>query len=138
MQQNTVPQNDNKHVIGGILSIVCGSIGILGLFGIIFVIILLRFTLNQVQMQQIPGLQFDFNTLITIIYGAAGLFSLVLGILGIIGGVAALRRLHWGLALAGAVSGTLVFFPCGIVAVILIAMGRSEFIKPPLVNIPGM
>ncbi len=138
MQQSAAPKNDNKHVIGGILSIVCGVMGILGTFFMIFIIILLRFTINRVPVQPIPGIQFDFNTLVTIMYGAIGLVSLALGILGIVGGVTALRRQHWGLSLAGAIAGTLTFFPCGIVAVILIAMGRSEFIEPPLVNIPGM
>jgi hypothetical protein len=138
MQQPAVQQNDNKHVIGGIMSIVCGALGVLGLFIMIFIIILIRYSFNQVPAQTMPGVQFDVSSLITIIYGAMGIFSLFLGILGIVGGAAALRRQHWGLALAGAIAGVFTFFPCGIVAIIFIAQARPEFIKPPLFNVPGM
>lgn len=51
----------------------------------------------------------------------------VLGIVAIIGGVFALRRKVWGLALAGAtcaLSGCSLF---GILAIIFVALGRSEF-----------
>jgi hypothetical protein len=138
MQPNTVPQNDNKHFIGGLMSIICGVVGVLTMFFLIFVIILTRFTLNQARAPGIPGLPMDISTLVTVMYGAFGLFYLVLGILGIVAGAAALKRQHWELALAGAVAGTLTFFPCGIVAVIFISLGRSEFTPPPLFNLPGM
>lgn len=51
----------------------------------------------------------------------------VLGIVAIVGGVYALRRKVWGLALAGSVcalSGCHLF---GILAIIFVAMGKEEF-----------
>lgn len=51
----------------------------------------------------------------------------VLGIVAIVGGIYALRRKVWGLALAGsicALSGCSLF---GILAIIFVAMGKDEF-----------
>jgi hypothetical protein len=55
----------------------------------------------------------------------------VLGIVAIIGGIYALRRRVWGLALAGsicALSGYVVF---GILAIVFVAMARAEFDQRP-------
>lgn len=55
----------------------------------------------------------------------------VLGIVAIVGGVYALRRKVWGLALAGsicALSGCSLF---GILAIIFVAMAREEFDQRP-------
>ena len=58
----------------------------------------------------------------------AGWIASALGaVLGIIGGVYALQRKYWGLALAGAIAGSISFFPCGIVAIIFTAMAKPEF-----------
>jgi hypothetical protein len=56
-----------------------------------------------------------------------GFIILLIGVLGIIGGIISLRRRHWGAALAGAIAGSVTFWPCGIVAVIFISLGKSEF-----------
>jgi len=51
----------------------------------------------------------------------------IIGILAIVGGIYALRRKNWGLALAGSIA---AFFPSwllGIAAIVLIALSRDEF-----------
>lgn len=51
----------------------------------------------------------------------------VIGILAIVGGIYALRRKNWGLALAGSIA---AFFPSwllGIAAIILTALSKDEF-----------
>jgi hypothetical protein len=68
-----------------------------------------------------------FDSLMTMMYGAMGVGSALLGVLGIIGGAYALKRQYWGLALTGAIAGVLVFFPCGIPAIIFVAISRAEF-----------
>jgi zinc-ribbon domain len=53
--------------------------------------------------------------------------TVILGALAIIGGICALRRKHWGMALTGAIA---VIWPTtvvGIVAVVLNIMARDEF-----------
>ena len=132
-------EHQDKHMIGGIMSLVSGACGVLGMVTIIFVLLFIRYTLNKSPMPDTSGLPFGTVTLfVTIIYGILGLGLLILGVLGIAGGVFALKKRHWGLALAGAIAGTITFFPCGVVAVIFIAMARPEFVKPKLINIPGM
>ncbi len=56
----------------------------------------------------------------------AVLFLLAI-IAAVIGGVFALRRKRWGLALAGAIGTLLTSPPLGIVALILLLSGRNEF-----------
>lgn len=49
------------------------------------------------------------------------------GILSLVGGIYAIQRRKWGLALAGSVA---AFFPCGIfglISVILLVLSRDEF-----------
>ncbi|MCJ7605635.1 MAG: hypothetical protein MUO19_06335, partial [Dehalococcoidales bacterium] len=45
----------------------------------------------------------------------------------VIGGIEALRRKHWGLALTGAVIAALPFSLFGVAAVILVVLSREEF-----------
>ena len=60
--------------------------------------------------------------------GAIGVPLIVSGIVAIVGGIYALRRRIWGLALAGAIcavfSGYLIL---GILAIIFVAIGKDEF-----------
>ena len=65
-----------------------------------------------------------------VFYGALGLFFLLVGILAVIGGIYALKKKYWGLALAGAIAGTVTFFPCGIPAIIFVTLGKPEFSIP--------
>lgn len=52
---------------------------------------------------------------------------LLLGIVAIAGGIAALKRKAWGLALAGSICGTLNgIFYLGIPAIVLLAIARKE------------
>ena len=55
-----------------------------------------------------------------------GWFAALVGIVAIVGGVYAIKRRLWGFALAGAIC-SLVAFPLGVPAVILIARSKAEF-----------
>lgn len=59
-----------------------------------------------------------------------GVGMALIGVLAIVGGVFALKVKHWGWALAGAIAATIVFFPCGIAAVILVTKAHPDFQKP--------
>jgi hypothetical protein len=53
---------------------------------------------------------------------------IVLGIIAIIGGVCALQRKIWGLALAGSICALIgPWFILGILAIIFVSLGKSEF-----------
>ena len=65
-----------------------------------------------------------------VFYAAIGLLFALVGVLGIVGGIFAIKKKRWGLALAGAIAGTVTFFPCGIPAIIFVTLGKPEFSAP--------
>lgn len=124
-----------KSTVGGILSIVAGAWGIVGgLLCLTMGIFFQSFANDPSMFGDIAGTDEQFVAIFTVIYCVAGVFCLLLGVLGVVGGVFALQRKHWGWALAGAITGCLSFLPVGVGAVVLLAMGRSEFAaKAPVV-----
>ena len=121
---------ENNARIGGILSIVSGAIGafsgimvaFLGIFFAVFMPAMSRFD----RFPSSPP--FDgFFAIFAVVYGSMGFFLMLVGALSIVGGVFALKKRHWGWALAGSIAGAYVFFATGIAAVIFTAMARNEF-----------
>jgi hypothetical protein len=108
---------DNKTwmpMVAGILDIVAGSLGVILAIALIFVGVLMRF---------VP----DMPPYLVPIFTALSLPFAIVGILAIIGGIYALRRKIWGLALAGSIA---AFFPCwllGLTAIVLTALSKKEF-----------
>jgi hypothetical protein len=54
---------------------------------------------------------------------------IALGVVAVVGGVYALRRRLWGLALAGAICALFPFVvvPVGVLAIIFVSLGKKEF-----------
>ncbi len=94
-------------LVGGLVLIVLGSTG--GLF-------LDYFELGIFQLVPLAFLL------------AVGVPLLVLGILALVGGIYALRRKVWGLALAGSIATVLFSQLLGILAIIFIALSEDEFV----------
>ncbi len=63
------------------------------------------------------------------LFGFFGLPAILLGIVALIGGIYALKRQQWGVALAGSICAVLtpMSFLLGAVAVVFIALSRGEF-----------
>lgn len=120
---------ENNAKVGGILSIVSGAFGIL--MGCLM-IWLFKFLVNMPQGTTSPAFPFPFR-LMAVIYGAIGIAIALVGVLAIVGGAFAMKRKHWGWALAGAIGGNLVFCLCGIPALIFVCLGKAEFTRPWLV-----
>ena len=122
----------NNAKIAGILTIVSGAFGVLWLVWAVFAMLMVRFMFTEpftpYRFPTHPG----FITLVTIFYAVFGLFFVLVGVLGIVGGVFALKKKNWGLALAGAIAGTVTFFPCGIPAIIYVTIAKPEFSAPEL------
>jgi hypothetical protein len=98
----------------GILDIVAGSFGLIAALVFIFVGGIMRF---------IP----DVPTFLCPIFMALAGPLAIIGILAIVGGVYALRRKIWGLALAGSIA---AFFPSwilGIAAIVFTILSKNEF-----------
>ena len=64
-------------------------------------------------------------------FGISMLFMVVpglaIGVLAIVGGIFAIQRRKWGLALAGSIGASLVPILIGILAVILLIISKDEF-----------
>jgi len=95
-----------KHVIGGILSIVSGVI-----FTVVGILIL------RAEWGEIPL----FALVMAFFYLFVG------GIMPIVGGIFALKRKQWKLALAGSIGSIVGFIFIGIPALVLTLMSKNEF-----------
>ncbi len=126
----------NNATVAGILSIVSGVFGFLFAGLLLFSTAFLKAIFSDPSFYNTPypsstdKLPTEVLTVITIFYAVIGLFYAVLGILAIAGGVCALQKKRWGVALAGAIAGTMTFMPCGIPALIFVTLGKPEFSKP--------
>jgi hypothetical protein len=118
--------NDSK--LGGVLAIISGAIGMLRVFGYLFMICIIVF--SEIYSTRDYSTNYSDIFFPIIIFLLSGFFIFFLGALSIAGGIVALKRKSWGWALAGAIASTIIFLPCGIVALIFIAKSQQEF-KPP-------
>ena len=110
-----------KPVAGGILSIISGVVSVV-------------VAVSAVLFAYAPTGQMGISRLLLNV-GIIGIPLLVIGILAIAGGISALRRRRWGLALTGSICA--VISPgilLGIPAVVLVAISRGEFDHAPAVD----
>jgi len=59
-----------------------------------------------------------------------GAVSLTFGIIALVGGIQAIRRRTWGLALAGSILALPSAVLLGILSIIFVSLGKKEFAKP--------
>ena len=121
----------NNAKVGGILSIISGAFGAFHLVWAFLGIYMFHFMISEPFMPYsvAPPDEFfqNFYTFMFIFYGAIGISFALVGALGVVGGIFAIRKKRWGLALAGAIAGTVTFFPCGIPVIIFVTLGKPEF-----------
>ena len=126
---DTTLQTTWRPTTAGILNIISGAINIFSVIGLIIVITVIdtwTFLLDVVPAEDLPFIESLINTIL-IAYLVLSIFHVIFPI---VGGVFALQRKKWGLALAGgivAIIGSTVF---GIVSTIFLALSRDEFEKP--------
>jgi hypothetical protein len=113
-----------KPQAGGILSIIAGVFGLLGSFGILIAIISLAGTGHWIHDMDYYYWE---SVSATPILWSIGIPMFFCGIMAVIGGIFAVQRKQWGLALAGSIA---AFFPAwilGLLAVIFVAISHDEF-----------
>ena len=101
-------QKTSKPVIAGILSIIAGALHIFGFLGIIIALVVVPANIG-------------------IILAIVAFYLLATSILPLIGGIYALQRKKWGLALTGSIIAILGPLILGIAATIFIALSKDEF-----------
>lgn len=105
-------------VTAGILDIICGSFAIL-----VVLCLMIAGGITGVMMPMMPR----FPELVPALLWGLSIPAAIIAILAITGGICALQRKNWGLALAGSIA---AFFPSwllGIAAIVLVILGKDEF-----------
>ena len=124
----TTVQKTWKPIVAGILNIVGGALRILGSIGVIIGIMFFLPVSTTVGPGPVPefGRWLIPGVMETILLIAI-VFLLIVGILPIIGGIYALQRRKWGLALAGSIVAIFGSSMMGILATIFTALSKDEF-----------
>lgn len=104
----------------GILDIICGAFALIG--GLVLVVV------GTVGSGVLMYFGVEIPPFLPVaLFSAIAAPVIIVGILAIVGGVYALRRKKWGLALAGSIA---AFFPSwllGIAAIVLTILSKNEF-----------
>jgi uncharacterized BrkB/YihY/UPF0761 family membrane protein len=115
----------------GILNIISGLLTLLGALG---VLIAIAYVSSASSTQVFSNMMHDLdasgvglNFVISILVIAA-VFLVVIGVMPLIGGIYALQRKKWGLALAGSIAAVLGSSVLGIAATVFIALSKDEFV----------
>jgi len=117
-----------KPVVAGILSITLGTLNLFGMF----VIIGLLVTFGGGILTIVRIAEFMPLWMSGMVQGFLIILALLLAVsssLPLIGGIYAIQRKSWGLALVGSIVAILPAVPLGIISTILIALSRDEFEK---------
>ena len=106
----------------GILSIICGAINVITGF-----IVMIGGSFYSAFMPMMNGIG-SVGVGWGIFAAFLGIFIIILGAVSIVGGIYALRRRLWGLALAGAITSVFSWtWILGIASIVIIAMARDQF-----------
>jgi len=113
--------------VAGILEIVAGTFSILAFIGV-----MIAFFFIPASMTVSPGPAeefglWSFSILSGVVLALGAVFALIFSVLPILGGVYAIQRKKWGLALTGAIVVTIANLLLGIPALILTALAKDEF-----------
>ena len=115
-----------KPIVAGILNIIVGVFNLIGMFLIIIVLvaigsgILALSTVINIMPMWLSG----------ILQGVLIISAILLAVfsaLPLIGGIYAVQRKNWGLALAGSIVAILSSTPLGITSTVLVALAKNEF-----------
>jgi len=125
----------NNAKTGGILTIISGAFSIFYLLWMVLYVVLFYFAFSMEgkhpSTQNSSDMPAEFLTVMIIFMALFGLFYAAMGALSITGGVMALKKKRWAFALAGAIIGSVIFFPTGIAATVFISLARAEFQNQP-------
>jgi len=113
-------QNTAKPVIAGILNIITGVISFIAAISMFIGYGIVSGAFYFPGMAAIPW--FVPTAVIS-----TAIPTLIFALLALFGGIFALQRKIWGLALAGSIVSIIVLFPLGVASTVLIALSKDEF-----------
>ncbi len=116
-----------KPIVAGILDIIVGVLYFLGFFGVTIAAIVIGSTSYWRDYIEPEIYPMSIGVLVGILI-ATSVYLLIVGILSLLGGISALQRKRWGLALAGSIAAVLgSTWVLGIIALVFTAMSKDEF-----------
>ncbi len=127
MRYYTKNQGSKKPLIAGVLMIIAFILAVVAA-GQIFFLDMDALNLEELEEQEEFGVEF-----VETIMNVCGAIFLILGIFLLIGGILAIKRIHWGIALAASIAGIFSMGPffigsvLSLVALVLIFMSKDEF-----------
>jgi hypothetical protein len=107
-----------KSIAAGILTIVAGVFGLRGLSRLVII--------SRVHPRT-PGIAPHMFNFIGAFHLPIAIILGLLGALAIVGGIYALKRKIWGLALAGSIAAIFGSMPLGIAGLVLTVLSKKEF-----------
>ena len=110
-------------VVAGILDIVSAAFKLLGVLGVIIAGIVVPLNPYIDPAKAAGGVPVNVVALLLL----AGIPLVIFLILALVGGIYALQRKKWGLALAGSIAALLPLSLLGIAAIILTTLSKNEF-----------
>jgi hypothetical protein len=113
----------SKATVAGVLDVVAGISGIVGGIPLLVLALVGSGVLGSVAEPELKPLA----VVPLALFLPVALLCFLGGLLAIIGGIAALNRSRWGLALAGSIAALFGFFPLGVAALIFTILAEPEF-----------
>ncbi len=113
----------SKATVAGILDITAGAFALVGAVPLLVLGLGGAVILGMVPDPDANRVAF----LPALVFLPLALIAFLTGMAAVAGGIAALNRRRWGLAVVGAVAAVLAFFPVGIAAVVFTILAEPEF-----------
>jgi hypothetical protein len=117
-----------KSQVGGILAIISGIAGMIESLVNVAILMFVEYASTASGHSTRGDERVPIGALL--FFGFAAVVIFILAVAAIAGGVCAIRKQRWGVALGGAICGILTFLPTGIVATVLVSQTRGEFSGP--------
>ena len=121
----TVNEHTPKPTIAGIFDIIAGIMSLIGAC-VLMVLCVIGSSAIGIAATEEPEI-LPFAALPMALFLPLALMCFVIGVVAIVGGIAAINRRRLWLAIVGSIAAVLSFFPLGVAAVILTALSEKEF-----------
>lgn len=115
----------SKSTIAGVLDIIAGVMSVIGACFLLLIGVIGTGAVSTVGMHEPEAARFAYLPIA--MFGPLALLGLLIGLLALIGGIAAIRQRRFWLALVGSIAALFAFFPVGIPAIVLTVMAEREF-----------
>ncbi len=115
----------SKATIAGVLDIIAGVMSLIGACVLFLIGVVGTGAITTAGAHDAMAARMAFLPIA--LFGPLALLCLVIGMVAVVGGVAAIRQRRFWLALVGSIAALFSFFPIGIPAIVLTVMAEREF-----------